>query len=413
MGATAGRAGAGEDFFMAPRIVVLGSGFAGLTVAAELRQRLGSDPTITLISKEEEFVFLPSLIWVPFGLRKREDITFNVRPVLQQNDVVFVQAAVTRIDLEQHEVHTPAGVEPFDYLVIATGVKPDYASIPGLGPQAHSRSIYSWADAVNAQVAFERFLAEPGPIVIGAAQGASFIQPAYEFALNMAHHLRVRGPLGWQRMTFVTPEPYIGHLGLGSVGSSIEAIKKLFDEYQIDVVTDASIQEVQENALVLDGGQALHFKFAMIAPPFVGIDPVRACTSIVDAKGFVRVKPTYEVEGAPGVYAAGACVSIPPVEKTTVPLGFPTSGYVTEEMARVVAHNIAAELAGQKPLELLPSSMAAKWILDAGNTGIFMSVDHQAGAREHTRIMPGPHAHWAKVAFEKYFLATRRMGLLS
>lgn len=93
-----------------------------------------------------------------------------------------------------------------------------------------------------------------------------------------------------------------------------------------------------------------------------------------------------------------------------VPCGVPKTGYLSEEMARVVAHNIVATIRDEKLVALPPASIDAKCVLDAGNNGIIMTSDHFLEPRSHAWLVPGPEAHWAKLAFEKYFLATHRRG---
>ena len=110
------------------------------------------------------------------------------------------------------------------------------------------------------------------------------------------------------------------------------------------------------------------------------------------------------------MFAAGVAVSIPPARRTPVLCGAPKTGYLAEEMGRVVAHNVVADLRGEPPIALPPASIHAKYILDAGNTGLLMSGGASPEAHRHAWTIPGPEAHWAKVAFEKYFLATRSHG---
>ena len=99
----------------------------------------------------------------------------------------------------------------------------------------------------------------------------------------------------------------------------------------------------------------------------------------------------------------------PPFE-TKIPIAVPKTGYMSEEMAKVAAHNIAAAILGGDTVRLPFPSIDAKCILDAGNTGVIMTSDPILGPRDHAWLIPGPEAHWAKLAFEKYFLATRRRG---
>ena len=85
----------------------------------------------------------------------------------------FVHAEATKIDPATHKVETSRGVHPYDYLVIATGYLNDFDVIPGLGPDGNAYSITHLDGAVDAAAGWTRFLNEPGPVVVGATQGAA------------------------------------------------------------------------------------------------------------------------------------------------------------------------------------------------------------------------------------------------
>ena len=94
-------------------------------------------------------------------------------------------------------------------------------TIEGAGP--HGGHTHSVCTVDHAELAHADYLAlteEPGPVIIGAFQGASCFGPAYEFAAVVDTDLRRRRIRDRVPMTFVTSEPYIGHLGLGGVGDS-------------------------------------------------------------------------------------------------------------------------------------------------------------------------------------------------
>lgn len=397
---------------MGKRIVIVGAGFAGLTAALELREQVGSQHEIVVLSKSDEFVFQPSLVWVPFGLRSREDICFPLAPIFESRNIDFRRTDVKRLDLSNRRVDTAQGELAYDYLVIATGAQLDWSAVPGLGPtQGHTQSIFSMRDAERAQTAFERFLLNPGPIVIGAVQGASYFGAAYELAFNMAHHLRKRGPAGWTQLTFLTPEPFIGHLGLGGFGSALESTRGLMNDLHINQITNAAVREVESKAVVLTDGRRLPFDYAMLTPPFVGADVVRACEDIVDVEGFVKVDEFYRTHRYPEVFAAGTTISIPQPSKTDVPVGVPKTGQLADGMARVVAKNVAAAVNGRAMEARPPASLASRYLLDAGNTGFALASDALLD-RENETFIRGPEARWAKLIFEKYFLATRRRGIV-
>jgi sulfide:quinone oxidoreductase len=393
------------------RVVVLGGSFAGMTAAIEAKQKLGDRHEVMVFSKARDFLFMPSLIWVPFGHRKREDITFSLAPVFEKKGVEFHNVEITRIDPRGRFVEDRAGHRTaYDYLVIATGPKLDYADVKGLGPSGHTQSIFSWEDADRARVAFEEFLIDPGPVVVGGVQGASCFGAAYEFLFNMAHELKKRDLQTRAPLTYVTAEPFLAHFGIGGFGSGTRMTEMFFRHLAIDGVTSAKVREFTAGEVHLESGQRLPFKYAMFAPRFVGVDAVRALHDITTPTGFVKVNPQYQTLVYPEIYAAGVAVHVEPPQTTPVPCGVPKTGYLSEEMARVVAHNIVASIAGEPLIGLPPGSIDAKCVLDAGNTGIIMTADHFLEPRSHAWLIPGPEAHWAKLAFEKYFLATHRRG---
>ncbi|HSQ56958.1 MAG TPA: FAD-dependent oxidoreductase, partial [Gemmata sp.] len=80
------------------RIVIVGGSFAGLTAAYELKRELGNHHRITVIDRQDQFVFIPSLIWLPFGWRTPKQITFPLRPALENRGIEFLQTTVERID---------------------------------------------------------------------------------------------------------------------------------------------------------------------------------------------------------------------------------------------------------------------------------------------------------------------------
>jgi len=393
------------------KILVLGSSFAGFTAAIEARK---GDPEVevVVVSKSREFLFMPSLIWVPFGLRTRADITFDVAPIFAEKGIRFVEAAVTKIDPAQQRVTHALGDETYDFLVIATGPELDYAAIPGFAPEnGFVESIFGFDSARRAGEAFEALKKDPGPVLIGGAPGTGCFGAAYEFLFNMAYQLKKAHLTEKAPLTYVTAEPFLGHFGIGGFGNGKKLTEMFMKRSHVSAVVDVAVTEFRKGEAVLDDGRVLPFKFAMFAPAFLGAAPVRALTDITDARGFVKVDGTYRTEKYPNVYAAGIAVSVPPPSPTRIPCGVPKTGYASEEMAKVAVHNIFATLHGEPMLSLAPGAIDAKCVLDAGNSGMIMTADHLLEPREHAWLIPGPEAHWAKLAFEKYFLATHRRGI--
>ncbi len=192
------------------KVLLLGGNFAGLTAALSVKHELRDDVDVTVVSKSDRFLFNPSLIWVPFGKRKTRDIVFPLRRTFERHGVDFVHGEATKIDLAVQQVETSRGTYDYDYLVIATGYLNEFDVVPGLGPGGNAYSITHLDGAVDAAEGWARFLNDPGPIVVGATQGA-----AYEFVFNVAYHLhkqRLKVPVA-----YVSAEPFPGHFGIGGL----------------------------------------------------------------------------------------------------------------------------------------------------------------------------------------------------
>ncbi|MCC7478730.1 FAD-dependent oxidoreductase [bacterium] len=398
---------------MSKRIVVVGSNFAGYTAAIELKKHLGDEHNVSVISASDEFLFMPSLIWVPFGLREKKQIAFKVEPQYRKRGIEFRHARVEEIDPQKQELRFEGGKEEYDYLVLATGPELNYGAVKGLGPyDGYTQSIFSWDAAELAHEAFLAWEQKPGPVVIGAVQGASCFGAAYEFLLNFAHELRKRKLHKKVPLTYVTAEPFLGHFGIGGLGNAKAMCEWFFKHLNISFELDAAVREISDSKIQLEDGRSLDYSYAMLAPAFRGVETVRNVPGLTNAGGWVRTDGHYRSYAYENIFAAGVAVALDAPQPTAVPCGVPKTGYLSEEMAKVAVHNIAAEIHGQPLISLPPASIDAKCVLDAGNTGIIMLSDHFLEPRKQAWLIPGPEAHWAKLAFEKYFLTTRKRGMV-
>src|SRR3972149_1243052 len=158
------------------KVVIIGASTGGLPAAYEIRAALGSEHDVSVISDTEIFHFVPSNPWVAVGWRTRKDISLPLRPYLEKRGIRFIPEAAQKIDTTNNNVITRAGtVVPYDYLVIATGPKLAFDEVDGLGPEANTVSVCTLDHAEKGYEQYRKFLENPGPVVIGAAQGASCV----------------------------------------------------------------------------------------------------------------------------------------------------------------------------------------------------------------------------------------------
>lgn len=393
------------------KVLVLGGNFGGLTAAITVKHELHGDVDVTVVSTSDEFLFTPSLIWVPFGKRTRADITFKVGPTFEEHQVDFVHAEATAIDPEARRVETTAGPQDYDYLVIATGYRNRFEVIPGLGEGGNAHTITTMDDAMRAAEGWAQFREKPGDVVIGATQGAGCFGAAYEFLFNTSYQLKKAGLKDRVKLTYVSAEPFLGHFGIGGLPHGEKLLGMFLKKEKIDAVLDTAMDHVDDGRLVLADGRTLDFGYAMIIPPFSGQEVIARTPKIADDNGFVKVRDTYQSQAYDDVYAVGVAAAVDVPWQTPTPVGIPKTGFPTEQQAHVAATNIAAQIRGEAPdAHKAFGDIAAVCVMDAGNNGVIILADKMLPPRKHGVLIPGPQAHAMKLGFEKYFLWKMKHG---
>jgi sulfide:quinone oxidoreductase len=402
------------------RITVVGAGIAGMSAAYELRHALDAEHRITVVGQGPRFSFTPSNPWIGVGWRTAQDTNLDVAPLLKKRDIDFHDQPVAKVDAAANQVLLADGTRiDHDFLLVCTGPKLDFAAIPGLGPDGgFSQSVCTTPHAQAAHAQYQRFLADPGPMVIGAVQGASCFGPAYEFAFILDADLRKRRLRDRVPMTYVTSEPFIGHMGLGGVGDSRGMMEAELRQRHINWITNAKVVEARADAIVVqehdEAGQpkgpqkVLPMKYSMLLPAFAGVDAVAAVEGLCNPRGFVLVDKHQRSPRYPNIFAAGVCVAIAPPEPTPITTGVPKTGFMIESMVTTIVRNISAELAGQPPT--FEGTWNAVCLADMGDTGAAFVALPQIPPRNVTWTRVGKWVHVAKVAFEKYFLYKMRHG---
>lgn len=394
----------------AARVLVAGAGIVGVPLAYALKERLHGEVEITVVADDPEFHFIPANPWIGLGLRAAQDVSFALAPLLGARKVGLVTSALADIDLRGRRVRLEDGrYLDYEVLAIATGIRPNWNRLPGAESNPNVHSVIRTADALAAYQAYRQFVRRPGAVVIAAAAGVPTIGPMYEYAFLLDAELRRRSLRERATITLLTPEPYPGHVGLGHPVAR-EALVRALEAQKITWLGNVDLQGCEGQHLryrlhmpgMEPQPQRLDFAYAMIWPPFFGVDAVARCRDLVDDDGLVQVDEYQRARGRQEVFALGACTAKPRLTETAVPVGAPDAVYVGQQQVAVVAANIDHTLSGE-PL-IRASIEREQWIADTGKRGAAQMAAPQVPLRDIQWLHKGQWVHEAKRDFENYYI---------
>ncbi len=370
------------------RVVVLGAGFGGLELAITLLETVGSEVDVTLIDKNDAFVFGYSKLDVMFGRTTLDAVRLPYREIAKPG-VRFLQETITEIDPEARRVVTDASVHEADVLIVALGADYDLDATPGLAE--FGNEFYSVAGAERLAELLPTY--SHGQAIVGVC-GAPFKCPPApsEAALLLHDYLSVRGVREACEISFVipfaTPVP--------PSPDTSEALIAAFAERNITFVRQRRVASLDgsRSVAVLDDGTEMPFDLFLGVPRHRAPDVVIASGMTED--GYVPVSSATLETRFPGVYAVGDVATI----------GVPKAGVFAEGAARVVAASLIATLRGGEQPGAYGGTGSCYIEFGAGRVGR-VDVDFLSGAKP-TGTFREPSA--ALVSEKHDFGASRRAG---
>lgn len=287
-------------------VLVLGAGVSGHTAALHLSRLLPKKGhTVTVVSPNADWNWIPSNIWVGVGKMPAKSVLFPLEPVYRKKGITFVQAAATAIWPQGDDrtgrpsvdvVHTSPEREGqterlgYDYLINATGPQLRFHLTEGLGPDAgHTVSVCTADHAVEAAEelanTIERLKAgERQTLVVGMGHGTCTCEgAAFEYVFNVDHELREAGVRDRARLVYLTNEAVLGDFGVDGMTFEERGFQttselwtgSLFRERDVEAILGAHVSSVEDGVIhyeTLDGEHhTLDFDFAMLLPPFGGV----------------------------------------------------------------------------------------------------------------------------------------------
>ena len=375
----------------AAHVTVLGAGFGALATVRELRKR-SSDLQITLVSPHAELHYLPSIIWIPSGLRRREDLIVPLGPFFERMGVRHVAAEVTGLTDDGRSVHTTAGDIDNDALVIATGGR-FLKKLPGI-----ENAITPCEGIAAAELIRDRLAAmQGGTIAIGFAANPQEPQavrggPMFEFLFGIDTQLRREGRRERFQLVFFNPSQEPGaRLGAKTVQGLLAEMARR----GIATHLGHKMLRFEPGKVVTEGGE-IAADLILFMPGMTGNAWFDATTLPRSPGGLLRADAQCRIEGWRHCYVVGDSGSFPGPEWA------PKQAHMAELHAKAAAANLLDALAGRPEQAGFVPQLAC--IIDSGSHGTLVLRSPQ-----RTLVLPPLRLmHWAKRRFEARYLGQYR-----
>ncbi len=376
---------------MASHFVILGAGFAGLTAARTLREK-APQARITLVAPKAEFGYLPSLIWVPTGVRKGSDLTIDLAPFLRKMRIDFLAAEVQGLQDGGRTVLTSAGPVDNDGLIIATGGR-FIKKLPGI---EHAIALCEGVDA--AEQIRQRLLAmDSGRIACGfgsnpqeptAVRGG----PMFELLFGIDTWLRRQRKRDRVELVFFNASETPGQrLGEKAVTGLLSHMAKR----RIDTHLGHKLLRFTPEGVETEGG-FVRADLILFMPGLTGPTWLHHTELPRSPGGFIQADAHCAVPGFERVFVAGDVGSYPG------PDWLPKQAHMADLQAKAAAENLLLVMQG-KPAQHVPKAELV-CIVDTVDSGILVFRD-----QNKTVVLPPSRAFtWAKRWFEGHYLKNYR-----
>ncbi len=372
------------------QITIIGAGFGALTAARELRKQ-NSTVDITLIAPKAEFIYAPSLIWIPSGLRSGDDLRIPLTKFLNKHRINFHQGSVTQLQNKGRTVVTDQGNIDNDALIIASGAR-FIKKLPGI---EHAITI---CEGISAAERYRDRLKEMQGGTIAVGFGGNPKEPAamrggpmFELLFGLDTQLRREGRRDKFKIVFFTPAPQPGkRLGDKAVKGIIKEMKKR----DIKMHLGHKMQSFSEDSVKTAGG-IINADMILFMPGMAGPKWLEKSGLSLSAGGMVKANQYTQAEDAELVYVVGDSGSF------KGPDWMPKQAHMADLQAAAAAKNVLAELDNKPVTATFKIELIC--IIDSLDKGILVFRN-----LKRTIVFPCRLLHYAKRFFEWLYLRDYR-----
>lgn len=366
------------------RIVIVGTGFAGLTACMHLKNKLTNDEhDLIVISDCDYFLFRPSLIWVPFAERELDEISIPLQPLFQKHGIPFIQKKVEKISPKSQTIYLEENeAVHYDYLIIATGATLDFSAIPG--NISFYPSFYTMDSALDVRKRLTS-LKDNANIVIGCCPKNPNPLPSYEFTFELhAYFLKLRKQVNIHYFT------YEETLASFYPDKLQKTMKNLFHDRNIPYYTSTKVESVTDRHIVLANKIKLPYDELFVLPPYKGASFLFH-SGIPHENGLVKVDESMQSIEWKNIFVVGDSSLLSVKQKLK-------SGRAAELQGKIAAENVWERIHGRAKTLYYKDELMS--IMETGTAGGMMVIEHSPFQIK----LSGPLFHYLKLLFEAYYL---------
>ncbi len=335
----------------ATRVVVVGGGFGGMAAVDGLAEALGGarDVGVVVLDKANYTTFYPMVPSAISGNIEVRHAAHSIRRCVSSPGAEFVQAEVSGVDFEKREVHSDAGVFPYDYLVLAPGSVTAFFGTPGA--REHAIDLKGLPEALTVRNTIidrfeeaDRLRGEPPEglltfvFVGGGPTGVEAVADSHDLIFGVLEDDYPDIDFDRVRLVLVNSA---NHILKGMDPSLAHAAMRRLAAQRVEILDNVKAQEVRSDAVLLSDGRAVPARTTVWAAGVEPADMVKELDVPGDSRGRILVDEFLRVRNRPGVYAVGDCVRL---EIDGEPV--PALAQAAEQEGRVAARNVAAEIRG-------------------------------------------------------------------
>jgi len=380
------------------RILILGAGTAGTTMANRLARALPTGWEIVVLDRDDNHVYQPGLLFLPFG-QYREDELVRPRSRLVDRRVQLRFAEIDRVVPDAQTVYLVGGEAlRYDFLIIATGSRVLPEATPGLtGPgwRETAFDFYTLDGARALRGALERF--RGGRVVINIVELPIKCPVApLEFAFLADAYFTQRGLRDKVELVYATPLE-----GAFTKPVASAHLGAMFGQRGISVLGDFALAEVDgaRRTLTAYDGRTTDYDLLVTIPAHGGAEAISR-SQLGDASGWVPThKHTLAALGRADVFALGDATDLPASK----------AGAVAHFQADVLIDNVLRAIDG-RPLEPAFDGHANCFIETGHGKAMLIDFNYETeplpgkfplpGLGPFTLLGESEANHWGKLAFK-------------